>query len=466
MDILDPEGTLRQSLVEEDRIAPGSEDPKSNVVYDKIAWKVLPVLIMVALVCYLDRTNISLAAAGMSKDIGITKAEYGIAASVFFVPYIIFQIPSNMALKKVGTPLWLGSIMIGWGITASLTAFVRNAHELYAMRMMLGVFEAGTFPGTLYYLSLFFPERRMSLLASMSYSGALIGLCISAPLAGGLLSMDGILGLRGWQWLLCTEGLPSILVGLIVMFYLPKSPRSAKFLNVEEQGLVEDETYFASHETTGFLHQMADILLNVRLWLYIAAMNMHGIARYAAQFWTPLWIDAMASGQGLELKKGASVGQKQTDEGILAAFLTTIPYVFAAVMTVFIGWSSVKFQDRKYHVGLLSIFVGMVFVLLPQVNGWGLTTGVIALTLINIGVAGVVGIQASLALSCMASESRALGTAWFVAVGNLCGLIGPLAVGLVVDWTGSYIASLYFSGICLFLAAGMYLVMKDNIHMY
>lgn len=440
------------------------EDPKAEAVYRKISFRILPALFLVLTVCYLDRTNISLAAVSMSDDIGVSKKEYGTAASLFFVTYMVFQIPSNEILKKVGAPLWLGVILMAWGVTASLTGFVKNTNQLYVMRLLLGVFEAGTFPGVFYYLSLFYPDRRLPFAISIVWAGLLMGLCLSAPIAGGLLSLDGVLSLKGWQWLFMIEGIPSFTLGSFIIFYLPKFPCSGNFLSPEEQAILRADNCVTSKEKTNFSFLIKNIVLNLRLWVYLVAWNIQGIARYAAQFWTPIWIHAMASGEGLNLSKGDSGSEGGNDDGVLAAFLTTLPYVFAAGTSVIVGRSSTRFRERKYHIALVSIFGSIAFFILPQVTNLGIASGIIALIIVNSAVGGVSGPQMALALSCMSNESKAFGLAWFNSVGNLCGIIGPLAVGLVVEWTGSYVASLYLSGIVLLVAGGMYILVKDNIH--
>lgn len=432
-----------------------------DAVYSKIARKLLPTLFMITAVCYVDRTNISLAAIGMSEDIGISKAQYGIAASLFFVTYIIFQIPSNIMLKRVGAPLWLGAILVGWGITASMTAFVQDEVQLYVMRLALGVFEAGTFPGIYYYLSLFFADERMSYAIGVVCAGLLAGLCISAPLAGGLLSMHGLLGFSGWQWLLFIEGVPSIALGLFIIGYLPKLPSSASFLSVDEQEVLKVDKCMTSKEAASPMSLIKGIVLNLRIWIILVAGIFHGTAKYATQFWTPLWIDAIASGEGLNLDKGAS-GEGHKRSGILAAFLSTIPYSLAAAASIAMGWSSTRFKERKYHIIVTATIAGTLFVLLPIINDWGVIAGIVALTFINCCLGGVNGPFMSLVVSCMTNENKGFGFAWYNAVGNLCGLVGPLVVGQVVHVTGSYIASLYFSAIVLFIAIGIVMVIKDT----
>lgn len=431
----------------------------------KMGWRLLPVLFMVTFVCYVDRTNISLAAVGMSGDIGLSKAQYGNAASLFFVTYIIFQIPSNFVLKRVGAPVWLGVLLIGWGITASLTAFVRNAVQLYGMRLVLGAFEAGTFPGLYYYVTIFFPSRRMSYAVGVVCAGILGGLCVSAPLAGGLLSMDGLSGFSGWQWLLFIEGFPSMALGVFIMFYLPKVPSSASFLSMNEKEILRAERCLTPNKPLSTSPILKGIVLNWPLWTMLVANILQGSAKYATQFWTPLWIHALASGQELDLNKGTSTGGNGDEgSGVLAAFLSTIPYSFAAFASIAIGWSSTHFRERKCHLAVPSIVAGILFALLPTINKWGLTAGVAALTLINGLVGAINGPSVSLSVSYMTNENIVFGLGWLNAVGNLCGLIGPFLVGQVVHITGSYEASFYFSAIFVFISSGIFLVLRDDIN--
>lgn len=466
MECTDAEADLSQPLVHEDLGSEGfhASDAKesTNKVYSKISWRLLPTLLMMTVVCYVDRTNISLAVINMSGDIGISKAEYGIAASVFFVTYVLFQIPSNMVLKRVGGPLWLGVILIGWGITASLTSLVQNTPQLYCMRMLLGVFEAGTFPGAYYYLSQFYPCQRMAFPSSIVYAGALVGLCISAPLAGGLLSMHGILGVAGWQWLLFIEGIPAVVLGVFMMLYLPKLPTSGRFLTDDERQALEREKDSIPVGTASFVAAMRNVIFNTDLWVLMTGGFFQGMARYSAQFWTPLWVDALVSGHGLGLEKGSSEGHEKEHTGALAAFLSTLPFSFATGVALMIGWSSTRFRDSKYHMAGLTLCAALFFLLLPQVNKLGFIPGFVLLILINGAVGAIFGPSTSLARSYMTKESMAFGFGWYISVANLCGFFGPFIVGWVVEYTGSYIASFYFSGIVLCIAGVLYLFMKDN----
>lgn len=433
-----------------------------DAVYRKISWRLLPCLFLVSTVSYMDRTNISLAFVGMSGDIGVSKPQYGTAASLFFVTYVVFQIPSNTVLKKLGAPLWLAVILIGWGICASCTGFVGSVNQLYIMRLLLGAFEAGAFPGV-FYLSIFYPEGRISFPAGVLCAGLLVGLCISAPLAGGLLAMDGILGFSGWQWLMFIEGIPSILLGFVIMIYLPKLPCSGNFLTRDEQRTLENDMCCTSMESATFMSFIKGVIMNVDLWILFFAGFFHGTVRYVTQFWTPLWIDAMASGEGLDLSRGTFSSKSHRDNGELAAFLTAIPYSIATGIGLISGWSSQRFRDRKYHVGLGIICTGIVFCFLEQISKGSPAAGIVALVIINSGVGGFGGPHISLGLSCLTNENKALGIAWMNASWGLCGLVGPLVVGLVVEWTGSYVPSLYFAGCTAFLAGAIYLVVKDSV---
>lgn len=430
-------------------------------IFSKISWRLLPSLLMMTVVCYVDRTNISLAVISMSGDIGISKAEYGTAASLFFVTYVLFQIPSNMALERVGGPIWLGVILIGWGITASLTSLVRNVTQLYWMRLLLGMFEAGTFPGAYYYLSQFYPSQWMAFPSSVVYTGALVGLCISAPLAGGLLSMDGILGIAGWQWVLFIEGMPAVVLGICMMLYLPRRPDSGSFLTDDERKAMKMEVGMAEGPASQ-VAVLRNVVFNIDLWILLAGGFLQGIARYSAQFWTPLWVDALVTGHAPGEEDRSTGDQSKEHTGLLAALLSTVPFTFAAAVALVIGYSSIRFQERKYHMAALSLCGGIFFLLLSEVKKLGFIPGFILLTLINGAVGGIFGPQTSLIRSYMPKETMAIGFGWYISLTNVCGFIGPFTVGWVVKYTGAYTASFYFSGSVLCLAGIIFFLIKDK----
>ncbi|GMH35260.1 hypothetical protein BSKO_03128 [Bryopsis sp. KO-2023] len=434
-------------------------------VYRKISWRLLPFTFLMTVVCYVDRTNISLAAKDMSGDLHLTKSQFGVASSLFFVTYMIFQVPSNAILQRVGGPVWLGVLLIGWGLAASLTAFVRNATELYILRLLLGVFEAGTFPGLLFYLSQFFPDSRTPGVYGITIAGCTAGMAISAPLAAGFLSMNGVLNFSGWQWLFFLEGLPAIALGVGMMLFLPKSLDSEGFLTRKEQMLLNNDRPLPRNPVDGklknVLYLLNTVVLNINLWVLLLCALLAGTMRYVAMFWTPLWIDAMVNGSGLDWEKAEKTGQ--SGDSVQVALISTIPYALAAFSGVFFGWTSEKLHDRTIHCFFLWLVGGLCFLLLPWLAGVDVILGFVALLCGHVGVNGMWGPFTSLELSFMTEENKSFGLAWVNSIGNLGGLLGPMIAGFLADQTGSYKSGIWGAGAMTVIAATVIIFVNDAV---
>ncbi|GMH40475.1 hypothetical protein BSKO_08379 [Bryopsis sp. KO-2023] len=434
-------------------------------IYRKIAWRLLPFAFLMSLVSYVDRSNISLAAVDMSADIGLTKSQFGVASSMFFVTYMIFQIPSNAVLQRVGGPMWLGILLIGWGLAASLTATVRNATELYVYRLLLGVFEAGTFPGLFFYLVQFFPESRTPGVYGITLAGSSTGMGISAPLAAGFLSMNGVLNVKGWQWLFLLEGLLAIVLGVGMMLLLPKSLDSKGFLTRKEQMILNNDGAAQGTPVHGksknLLYLLNTVVLNVGLWVLMLCGVLAATMKYVAMFWTPLWIDAMVNGSGLDWAKAEKTGQ--SDDGVQVALLSTIPYALSAFSSVFFGWTSEKLHDRTIHCFCMWLIGGLFFLLLPWLAGVDVILGFVALMCGHVGVNGTWALFHSLTLSFMTDENKSFGLAWTNSIGNLGGFFGPMVTGFLADQTGSYKSAIWGAGGMTVAAAVVILFVKDTI---
>ncbi|GMH41324.1 LOW QUALITY PROTEIN: hypothetical protein BSKO_09234 [Bryopsis sp. KO-2023] len=433
-----------------------------DAVYKKIGLRLLPLAFLISLVCFVDRTNISLGAIPMSADLKLSKSEFGTASSLFFVTYMLFQIPSNAALQKIGGPVWLGTLLIGWGIAASLTAFAQNATQLYVLRLILGMFEAGTFPGLTYYLAFFFPEDRLAWAIGVANAGITVGMGLSAQLGAAILEMDGVLNLQGWQWLFVLEGIPALLIGAGSMMFLPKSPSSVGFLTIRERQILKKDNCTTQQKSgmhRNFPYLVRTVILNWRLWLIVLTGFLFGTMMYTTMFWTPIWIDAMVNGGGLNWTKASSSDPK----GVQAAILSAIPYGFSSVAVVLFGWTSGKLKDRKIHCMGLWVVGGGVFMLLPWLADINIVLGFVALIIGHIGVNGTAGPWLSLAMSFMTDENKGFGLAWLNSIGNLSGLLGPMLTGIVADQTGSYKAAIWLVGGMLVFDGLVVAFMKDSV---
>ncbi|HEY7840969.1 MAG TPA: MFS transporter, partial [Gammaproteobacteria bacterium] len=207
--------------------------PMEQAVVARVTWRLMPFLLVLYLIAYLDRVNVGFAALQMNEDLGFSAAVYGLGAGVFFAGYALFEVPSNLVLAKVGARLWIARIMITWGVISTSMMFVQGPASFYTLRFLLGVAEAGFLPGIIYYLSNWYPSAQRAKAVGWFMSAIPLSIVVGGPLAGLLLGMDGLLGLKGWQWLFLLEGLPAVILGVIVLFYLTDRPEEAQWLEPE-----------------------------------------------------------------------------------------------------------------------------------------------------------------------------------------------------------------------------------------
>lgn len=462
---------------EETPLLPYSEknrQKESDAVNRKMLLAITPMAFAISLSCTVSRANVGLAAMDMSKDIGLSKSQIGMVSSLFFVTYMIFQVPSNMILTKVGGPIWIGVMVIGWGLTSALTAFARNVAHLYTLRLLLGVFQAAGMPGIQYYLSLFFPDSRLSMAFGLSLAGCTVGMGLSSPVGAALLAMEGVWNLHGWQWLFLLEGLPSVLLGAAMILFFPSSPRCkpllcGRFLTEREAQILEEdmaekpEKANGKVEKSGYSRQeemqylFKTIVLNGQLWMMLCSGFLFGMARYIAMFWTPLWIGSMLDGGALEWGDHSS----ETTTSVEAALYATIPYGAAAAAGCVIGWSSTKLNDRIWHCFISLVVAGVVFACLPWMLEAHTVLGFVSLTFEHVGVNGCIGVFLSMAAGLMTKRNRAFGMAWINSIGNLNGVVGPMFIGMLADLTKSYSAGILVVGGMTAFAGFLVLFLKD-----
>lgn len=432
------------------------DENERDKIYEKISVHLIPLLFLVSFVCYVDRMNISLAKLELNSDLNISEKEYGLAAGIFFLPYLLLQVPSNWLLQRMGAPWVLSVLLIGWGTAASLTSLVQNKTQLYVLRFALGVFESGTFPGVLYYLTLFYPSNIISLPIGMTVSGTVAGVCLSAPIAAALFLMDGVGGWRGWRWLLLWEGVPAVLLGFITIWYLPKGPETARFLKPHEKDLVIAETSDSSNTSNPRIVDVAkSVLSNGRLWVLLLFWNMGSVAIVFAIFWGPSLIQSIVNGKDFKKNENA---ENEVEISLLAA----IPNFFGAIATVYIGWSSKRYGDRKYHAAVMSFIGGISFLLTVPFTKVHAAMGFIMLSLASMGTASVLAPLTALEMSYMTKEEQAFGVAWVNCLTNIFSFIGPLFLGKMIDATGQYTSAMYISGAFLIVAAIGYTQVQDD----
>jgi len=418
-----------------------------KATFDKVAWRLIPFLFLCYIVAFLDRVNVGFAKLQMAPDLQFSDAVYGFGAGVFFIGYFIFEVPSNVILERVGARMWIARIMITWGIISSLFMFTNSIHwgavatmfnctdaefSFYFLRFLLGVAEAGFFPGIILYLTYWFPAARRAKMVALFMTAIAISNVIGSPISGGIMQfMDGAGGMRGWQWLFLLEGIPSVLVGVLVVLLLPNGPKSAKFLTPEEQDVIvqkvhEDE---AHKKELGQRHSFMDAFRDGRVWALALVYFCGVVCFYAVNFWMPTIIQEAGIAKTDYLKVG---------------LLSMIPWGLAAIGMVVWGSHSDRTGERRWHAtgGLLLAIVGLIAVALV---GKHVALGVVALSLVTVGLLAWVATFWSLPTSFLSGTAAAAGIAWINSVGNLGGHFGPDLIGRIRTATGGASEAAFFT---------------------
>ena len=395
-------------------------DPLERETMKRVAWRLMPLLVLGYFCAYLDRSNIGMAAPTMMPALGFSNAVFGFGAGLFFIGYFLAEIPINLMLNKFGARRWIARIMITWGIISGLTAFVWSDWSFYVIRLLLGLAEAGLYPGVILYLTWWFPAHYRTRAMSLFQSASIISLIIG-PLVGGLLlHLNGILGLAGWQWLYIAEALPSIIMCSVIWQLLTDRPEQAAWLRPDQRTWLSQRLASERAEREAIRKfSLAQALYNPKIWLLAVAYIGQNMVSYALAFFMPLIV------QGL----GVSTGMT----GVVVA----LPYVFVLIAMNYWGWHSDFTGERLWHVSAAYLLcaAGLVACILIG-HGHPILT-MIALTLALTGTQAISPIFWALPSAMLTGAAAAAGIAMINAVGNLGGMIGPWVFGLVKDATGS-----------------------------
>jgi len=400
----------------------------------KVSWRLLPLIVVCYLVNYIDRTNVSFAALTMNKDLGLSAYMYGWGAGIFFFGYAFFEVPSNMVLQRVGARLWIARIMITWGIISGLMAVAKGPVSFLVLRFLLGVAEAGFFPGMIFYLTQWFPSVVRARAISILYIAVPVSNAIAAVLSGIILGMDGILGFKGWQWIFIIEAIPAVLLAFVVLLLMTDRPAVANWLTAEEREWLEGQLQAErSHvESSGRL-SMLQALTDWRV-LVLSAIYLTGVtASYGVVFFLPQIIKSL----GLS--------------NLMTGFVTAIPYIFGTLGLIMWGYSSDRHKERRWH---LIVSTGLAAVGL-FCAGW-FSHSFWAVAAIAVAAIGIYGSRPSfwpMPSLFLTGGAAAVGMALINSIGNLGGYLGPIAVGWIKDSTKSFEMALYFLGACALLSA-------------
>ena len=407
----------------------------------KATRRLIPFLCLAYTVNFLDRVNVGFAALHMNADLGLSPSVFGFGAGIFFLGYIAFEIPSNLALQRFGARIWIARIMISWGLIACAMALVQSETGFYVMRFLLGIAEAGFFPGIILYLTFWFPAAERARIIALFMASVPLATVFGGPLSGALLEMHGAWGLKGWQWLFIVEGLPAVLLGIAALFVLDNTPRHAKWLTKDEREALET-TLAAEAETTkvvGYADLRASLtrprVLALGVLYFLMVVGLYGIG-----FWMPQVIE----GFGLD--------------PLQVGFLTAIPYLFAAIAMVIWGRHSDRTRERRCHIALPLLLAACAF-------AWSAYSGpliptMVALTLATLGFYAAFGPFWSLPTALLTGTGAAAGIALVNSMGNAGGFAGPYIVGVLKEATGSFSAALLFLAAALALGGVMALFFR------
>jgi len=409
----------------------------------RVIWRILPFLVVSYLVSIIDRGNIGMAALQMNEDLGLSKAAFGFASSLYFVAYFLFEVPSNLAMQKVGARLWIPRIMISWGIISMCMALVESTTSLYVLRFLLGAAEAGFFPGVVLYLTWWIPARyRARIIASFMVAIPLANF-IGSPLSGLILTLDGWLGLRGWHLLFIIEGLPAVLLGIAAWFVLSNRPHEARWLKPEQRQWLE-ATLQAEREKKKNIGHIStwQLLKHKHIWLMALIYSGASAAGTTLSVWSP------------QLLKSFHLDNLST------GLLNAIPYGLASVLMIVWGRSSDRTGERRWHTALtLFMIAGGIFAAFINLS---LPATIIIMSLILVGAYSMKGPFWALASGWMSSSSAAAGLAAIGAIANLIGgAVMVNAYGIINEKTGSHtLALLPLALLCL--AGGVAVVMMGR----
>jgi ACS family tartrate transporter-like MFS transporter len=411
-----------------------SQDAARKSAIAKAAWRLMPFLCLCYAVNFLDRVNVGFAALSMNADLGFSPSVFGAGAGIFFAGYILFEVPSNLALQRFGARIWIARIMISWGIVAIAMAFVSGETSFYVLRFLLGVAEAGFFPGIILYLTYWFPARERARVVSLFMAAVPLATLVGGPVSGALLEMHGLLGLKGWHWLFIIEGLPAVILGVIALRFLDDRPEDAIWLSKDERKALA-ATLAAEAKATravGYA-ELGQALTRPRVlvlgFLYFCIV----IGFYGVSFWMPQVIQTY----GLD--------------PLEIGFLTAIPFFFAAIAMVLWGAHSDRTGERIWHVALPLLVAAVAF-------AWSASTLplwllIVALSLATAGTYAAIGTFWSLPTSILTGTGAAAGLALIISLGNSGGLVGPPIIGVIKQETGSFTAALLFLAGALVLGA-------------
>ncbi|WP_297845358.1 MFS transporter [Pseudomonas sp.] len=407
-----------------------------QALYRKITWKLIPFLCFCYLAAYLDRINIGFAKLQMLDQLHLSETAFGLGAGLFFVGYILFEVPSNLILEKVGAKIWIARIMITWGLLSACTMLVTSSTQFYILRFLLGAAEAGFLPGVLFYLTTWFPTYRRGRIIALFMIGLPLSSVIGGPLSGWIMgSFDHAAGLRGWQWLFVVEAVPSVLLGILTFWALPNNHTEAKWLDDTEKSLLESELRLDDVEGKDSKHSFRDGFFNIKVWMLGGIDFSILLSAYAMGFWMPTFI---------------------RNAGVVDTFhigvLTALPSVAALIGMLLIGASSDRHRERRWHI-IVPFLIGSAAMASSTFFTHNLVATVALFAIASAAIIGAVPVFFSLPATFLKGRAAATGFALACSLANIAGLVSNSLMGIAIDVTGSSAGALWFFAGCLILSS-------------
>ncbi|MDW8845528.1 MFS transporter [Erwinia sp. MMLR14_017] len=411
-------------------------------VMRKVTLRIVPFIMLLYFIAFIDRVNLGFAALTMNKDLGFSPTVFGVGAGIFFLGYFLFEVPSNLILHKVGARIWIARVMITWGVVSGCMALVNSANSFYLLRFLLGVAEAGFFPGIILYLSYWFPAAKRAQVTAIFMAAAPLSTALGSPLSAALLQMHGMMGFAGWQWMFMLEAIPAVLLGVVVLFFLTDRPAKAKWLTDEErdwlQGTLqaEEQSRSATGSHSSIWRGLADRRVLALALVYFGT----SAGLYTLSIWSPQIIHSL----------GAS--------SLATGFLNALPAILGVVAMILWARHSDRKGERSWHVitACLLAAAGLVY----AGNITTLLGVIMALALVNIGISAAKPPLWSMPTLFLSGPAAAAGIAVINSIGNLGGFAGPVVIGIIRQQTGSYTWGLYFVAGLLILSAFIVLLLS------
>lgn len=407
----------------------------------RTTWRIVPFIMLLYFIAYIDRVNIGFAALTMKQDLGFSASVLGFGAGIFFWGYFMFEVPSNIILHKVGARLWIARVMVTWGMISGAMAFVDGATSFYVMRFLLGAAEAGFFPGIILYLSYWFPARHRAGVTAFFMAAAPLSTAIGSPISAALLEMDGVMNLHGWQWMFILEAIPALLLGVVVLGFMTDKPEKAKWLKEDERAwliktMADEHAQQDKSGKHGIIRGLADLrVLGLALIYFGTSAGLYTLGIWAPQIIKGLGVSSMAVG-----------------------FLNAIPPIVSVVAMVLWSRHSDRTGERTWHVIIACVAAAVGLVIAAGANS---VVGLIAaLTLVNVGISCAKPPLWSMPTMFLSGAAAATGIATINSIGNLGDFVAPSVIGWIKDSTGSYAGGLYFVAGLLVFSAVLTLIMS------